>query len=122
MHPQRLRRSEILITIVDHHRAVGIHLRHPQRAMIDVARRLPRPKPARAEERGENLVQAKARNAITIELLRLVVQRDQAKVRSPSQRPRDRHTLRPRFTEPEHELLECLTSELARNTEHRYVE
>src|SRR5262245_60573401 len=94
-HPERPRRREILISIVDHQRSRGIHLRHAERAVIDLARRLACAEPARTEERREDLTYSEMLDAIRVQLLRFVVERHEAHATTLRDRPRLRDAVRP---------------------------
>src|SRR5881396_865891 len=57
-HPEQPRRLEVVLAVVNEHGSRRVGLRHHQRALVDLARGLEDPHPARREERVEDVPQA----------------------------------------------------------------
>src|SRR5437867_9703908 len=122
LHSQRTGGSEVLFAVVHEQRAMRVSLRHPERALVDGARRLADTQPAGAEEDVEQLAEPEVPNAILVQLAGFVVQRRHANAVSSLEAAHDRDAGGKGDAQPEHEAGELLASKPTRRPEHGDVE
>src|SRR5262245_22199892 len=105
---QPSRRHDVLLAVIDEERLLRNRLRNAQRSLEYRPSRLSNPQPTRREEGSEEGLETECRDAISVELIRLVVEREELDVPPPREPSHDFDGIGEGTALPVHERHEIL--------------